>query len=137
MTIPVKPRPIEPTLKFRPNDLEASLKSECEEVLTQFQYLPPLRLLCYFDNESPEWFQSERGQFAGIHASIIGSGKWPHYVEKYFYDSMGNFAFDNLIYIAGPKYTRKGIAFVMVFAHALQNFVQWGESRKIAEDRGS
>jgi hypothetical protein len=56
-----------------------------------------------------------------------------YYVEKYFYDSMGHFAFDNLIYISGPKYTRKGIAFVMIFAHALQHFVQWGESPKIAE----
>jgi hypothetical protein len=133
VTIPVKPRPIEPTLKFRSNDLKASLESESQRVLTQFQYLPPLRLLCYFDNESPEWLQIERGKFSGIHASIIGGGKWPHYVEKYFYHPMGHFAFDNLIYLPGSQYTRKGIAFVMVFAHALQHFVQWGESRKIAK----
>lgn len=132
MTAPPNRTLMPPTLKFRSNDLKASLESECGKVLAQFQSLPPLRLLCYFDNENPEWLQTERGKFSGIHASIIGGGAWPKYVEEYFYDSMQHFAFDNLIYIPGQKNTKQGISFVMVFAHALQHFVQWGKSRKVA-----
>lgn len=103
-------------------------------MLKQFPKLPSLRLLCYFDNDNPEWLQRQYGQFAGIHVPVISGGVWPRYVEEHFLDySTGEFAFDNLIYIPQTKYAQETVSFVIIFAHELQHFVQWGDSRKVAE----
>jgi hypothetical protein len=121
-----------PCLEFRSPKLRARLQPVCNQVLQQFDQLPPFRLLCYFDDENPEWLQKQFGQFAGIHAPIIGGGAWPGYVEQYFFDrTRGENAFDNLIYIPGTAYAQKKIPFAITFSHELQHFAQWGFARKV------
>jgi len=68
----------------------------------------------------------------GIHTPIVGSGTWPRYVSRHFYSS-DDFAFDNLIYVPGTKYAGEDISFVIVFAHEVQHFVQWGFARKVSQ----
>ena len=123
-----------PHFEFASPELRAKLRPRCNKVLKQFPKLPPLRLLCYFDNDNPEWLQRQYGQFAGIHVPVMGGGVWPRYVEEHFFDySTGEVAFDNLIYIPRTKYAQEKVSFVIIFAHEVQHFVQWGYSRKVAE----
>ncbi len=120
-----------PHFEFASPDLRAKLRPWCNKVLKQFPKLPPLKLLCYFDNENPEELRQQFGQFTGIHTPIIGSGTWPYHVRQYFRDAGGKFAFDNLIYIPGTKYAQEEISFAIILAHELQHFVQWGIAPKI------
>ena len=120
-----------PHLEFKSTDLRTKLRVLCDQVLKQFQHLPSLRLLCYFDDENPELLQKQFGQFAGIHTPLIGAGTWPGYISEHFFDSDGEFAFDNLIYVPKTIHVLEEISFVIVFAHELQHFVQWGFARKI------
>ena len=126
-------RTIEVHPEFRSQDLRVKLNPRFEEVLRHFKSLPRLRLLCYFDNENPEWLQRQYGEFAAIHTPVIGGGAWPQYVEHFFFDSNWDFAFDNLIYVPGTKYIEEKVSFVIVLAHEMQHFVQWGNSRKVLE----
>src|SRR6266481_169738 len=122
------------TPHFASPNLRAKLRPWYSKVLKQFPKLPSLKLLCYFDNDNPEWLQRQYGQFAGIHVPVIGGGFWPGYVEQLFFDySTEELAFDNLIYIPKTKYSHEEVSFVIIFAHELQHFVQWGYSRKVAE----
>jgi len=100
-------------------------------VLKEFQQLPVLRLLCYFDDENPELLQRQFGQFTGIHTPIIGAGTWPPYISEYFLEPDGDFAFDNLIYVPKTIHIEEKIPFVITFSHELQHFAQWGFARKI------
>jgi hypothetical protein len=122
-----------PELVFKSPDLQAKLRPFCQEVLTHFGPLPPLRLLCYFDDENPEWLQREFGEFAASHVPVIGGGVWPGYVESLLIDSSGELAFDNLIYVPASRFSQEKVSFVLMFAHELQHFVRWGNSRKVSQ----
>ncbi len=123
-----------PHFEFASPDLRAKLRPWCNKVLKRFPKLPPLKLLCYFDNENPEELQQQFGQFSGIHTPILGGGTWPRHVSRHFFNYLrGDLAFDNLIYIPKTQYAQKEVSFVIIFAHELQHFVQWGHSRKVAE----
>ena len=113
--------------EFRSPNLEAKLKPWYEEALAQFEHLPYLRLLCYFDSENPEWLQRLYGDYAAIHTPIIGGGPWPQYVERYFLDRHGDFAFDNLIYVPRTAFAQQKVSFEIALAHELQHFMQWGK----------
>ncbi len=128
-----------PHLEFKAPSLRGKLRSVISRVLKQFPKLPSLRLLCYFDDAYPEELRHQLALWGvhtpptGIHTPIIGSGTWPNYVSRYFFDySSGDLAFDNLIYVPGTKYAGEDISFVIVFAHELQHFVQWGFARKVS-----
>ncbi len=129
-----------PHLEFMSADLRARLKPLCDKVLREFPKLPPLRLLCFFDNEELEQLQHQ-GYFigisagtTGIHTPVLGGGTWPHHVSKYFFDSHAEqFAFDDLIYIPQSRYAQAKVSFVIIFAHELQHFVQRGLVPRIAE----
>ncbi len=118
-------------LRFKTNEIKANLKDACEKVLEHFN-LPDHRLLCFFDDENPSWFDEIYGSaHCGFHVTIIGSGPgWPHYVEGLFYDSSGEFAYDNVIYINGRTSSTVPGA-IITFAHGLQHFMQYGNSWKI------
>ncbi len=121
------------SLEFKSPRLRTRLRNLCDKTLKQFRNFPSGRLLCYFDDENPQWLQKQFGEFAGIHVPIIGSGIWPQYVETHFWDySSEELAFDNLIYIPDTKYARDKVAFVIVFAHELQHFVQSARSKNVA-----
>jgi hypothetical protein len=129
-----------PHLEFKIPGIRERLKPVISRIIKQFPKLPSLRLLCYFDDEYPEELRHQLAQWGvhtpltGIHTPIIGSGNWPHYVRRHFFDySSGDFAFDNLIYIPGTKYAEEDISFVIIFAHELQHFVQWGFARKVSQ----
>lgn len=123
-------------LEFTSPDLKAKLEPWCSKVLKKFLRLPPLRLLCYFDGEQPEWLKHQLGEFTGIHTPVIGSGTWPHYVRKHFFDPGGGFAYDDLIYIPKSRYIERQVPFVIVFAHEVQHFVQRGFTPKISQANG-
>lgn len=116
-----------------PSDLQAKLQPLGEEVLKRFPKLPPLRLLCYFDAQNPEWLQHRFGEFTGIHTPVIGGGTWPEYVSKHFLSSSGEFAFDDLIYIPNSGYVQQKVPFTIVLAHEIQHFVQRGFTPRIAK----
>lgn len=120
-----------PHLVFRSSELQGKLKPLCNRVLKEFPQLPALRLLCYFDDENPESLHRQFGEFTSLHTPVIGSGTWPHHVKRFFFSSDGTFAFDNLIYVPGTRYSQEKVPFVMTFAHELQHFVQWGFARKV------
>lgn len=119
--------------EFTSPDLKAKLHAWCNNVLKEFPKLPPLRLLCFFDNDQPEWLQRQLGGFTGIHTPIIGSGTWPRYVSKHFFQSDGGFAYDDLIYIPKTQYIEQPVPFVIVFAHEMQHFVQRGFTPKVSK----
>jgi hypothetical protein len=119
-------------LVYRSSDLEAKLRPLCEEVLRVFSKLPSPRLLCYFDDEDAEWLHREIGDFVAVHTPIVGSGAWPSYVEQFFLDSRANLAFDNLIYVPRTKYVEDRTSLVITFAHELQHFVRFANSRKVS-----
>ena len=138
MVAPVKKTTLH--LEFKTPSLRAKLRRLCNGVVEQFLKLPSLRLLCYFDDEYPEELRQQltlwgvTTPFTGIHTPIIGSGTLPNYVRRLFFDySSGDFAFDNLIYLPGTKYVEDDVALVIVFAHELQHFVQWGFARKVSQ----
>ena len=116
-----------------PSELQSKLQPLGEEVLKRFPSLPRLRLLCYFDDQNPEWLQGQFGEFTGIHTPVIGGGTWPEYVSRLFFASSGEFAADHLIYIPNSRYLQQQVPFVIVFAHEVQHFVQAGLMPKIAK----
>ena len=126
-----KPALSTPHLVFRSSELKGTLKPWCNKVLKEFQQLPPLRLLCYFDDQNPESLHRQFGEFTSVHTPVIGSGTWPDNVKRLFFASDGTFAYDNLIYVPGTRYSQEKVPFVMTFAHELQHFVQWGFARKV------
>ena len=125
--------------EFRSSDLKTELKPLCDRVLRQFSKFPPLRLLCFVDNEDFEslqqqgFFEGMPAPVMGIHTPIIGGGTWPNYISNHFLDSRGEFAFDDLIYIPQSKYLRQEVAFTIILAHELQHFVQRGFAPRISE----
>jgi len=121
---------IAPHFEFKSRELER-IRPLCDRILQQFDKLPALRLLCYFDDEIPDWMLRVHGEFQIAHTPIIGGGTWPPYVKKYFFDLHGERAYDNLIYVPTSNYLHGEVSFVIILAHALQHFVQWGFSRKI------
>ncbi len=108
---------LRPRLEFKSSSLRTKLKPLCDKVLKEFQQLPVLRLLCYFDDENPELLQRQFGQFTGIHTPIIGAGTWPPYISEYFLEPDGDFAFDNLIYVPKTIHIEEKIPFVITFSH--------------------
>src|SRR5713226_337826 len=119
------------SLVFKTPELEGSRRFACERVLEHFK-LPPYRLLCFFDDENPVDFDHEIGaSYCGLHSPIIGSGLlWPPYVDTHFYDSTGEFVYENVIYING-RTTSTLPDTVITLAHELQHFVQFGFMRKV------
>ncbi len=84
-------------LKFETPELDASRRPACERVLEHFQ-LPSFRLLSFFDDESATEFDNLLGSsHCGFHTPVIGSAAWPSYVDNLLFDSMGDFAYDNVI----------------------------------------
>src|ERR1700730_16552026 len=118
-------------LKFRTPALEAARKPTCEVVLRHFK-LPPLRLLCFFDDENPIDLDYQIGSsYCGVHATVVGSGLiWPSYVDDLFLDFTGDFLYDNIIYING-RTCSSPVATVITLAPELQHFVQYGSMNKI------
>jgi hypothetical protein len=118
-------------LTFKTSELEASRGPRCEQVLRHFT-LPPYKLLCFFDDDNPQQFDSDIGaSYCGVHAPIIGSGlDWPSYVDSLFFDKTGEFAFQNVIYINGRTCSSVP-GTVITLAHELQHFVQYGFLRKL------
>lgn len=118
-------------LKFKTPELEASRRLTCEGVLEHFK-LPAYRLLCFLDDENPVEFDNQIGScYCGVHSPIIGSGLvWPSHVEALFYDSIGDFAYENVIYINGRTCSTLA-GTVITLAHELQHFVQYGFTRKV------
>jgi hypothetical protein len=118
-------------LTFKTPELDSTLRSVCELVLTHFT-LPPYKLLCFFDDDNPAHLDKDIGSaYCGFHAPIIGSGViWPGYVESLFLDWSGEFAFENTIYLNG-RTTSSIPGTVITLAHELQHFVQFGFFRKV------
>lgn len=118
-------------LKFKTTELDTRMRPMCEQVLKQFK-LPSFRLLCFFDDENPAEFDYLLGSsHCGFHTPVIGSGSaWPAYVDCLFFDPMGDFAFDNVIYING-RTSSSLPGTVITFAHELQHFMQYGWARKV------
>jgi hypothetical protein len=118
-------------LIFKNTDLERNLRSASEQVLQRFK-LPSLRLLCFFDDESPQQFDAFMGsQHCGFHTPVMGSGNlWPTYVDDLFIDSMGNFVSDNAIYLNG-RTTVSVPGTVITLAHELQHFMQYANAWKV------
>lgn len=116
---------------FKNIDLQSRLSLASEEALKRFN-LPPLRLLCFFDDESPEQFDEIMGpRHCGFHVPVIGSGSlWPAYVDDLFINSMGDFEYDNVIYVNG-RTTLSVPGTVITLAHELQHFMQYGHARKV------
>ena len=119
--------------EFTAPSLKAKLQPWCNKALKQFPELPPLRLLCFFDHNQPEWLQRQMSGFTGIHTPIIGSGTWPSYVSRLFFNPDGDFAYDDLIYIPKTQYIEQQVPFVIVFAHEMQHFIQRGFTPKISK----
>ncbi|MBZ5509578.1 MAG: hypothetical protein LAN70_00255 [Acidobacteriia bacterium] len=115
-------------LKFKSAVLKEKVEPLCQRVLSYFQ-LPDYKLLSYIDDEIPPDLPRLHASSSGIHTPIFGGGRWPHYVEEWFYTREKEFAFDNLIYIPGTKYIGDPVTFTMIFAHELQHFMQYGQSR--------
>jgi hypothetical protein len=115
-----------------PSAMDPRKDDLCRQTLLKFS-LPNLRLVCFFDDNDPPWLHDVHGDFSALHTPIIGGGIWPNYVEHYFYDSSGEFAFDNLIYVPESDYSRQEVSLVLIFAHELQHFVQWGKYPAISE----
>lgn len=116
-------------LRFKSNDLRTTLEPPCLHVLQQFQF-PDRRLICFFDDEDPACFARRFGSgYRGLHTPVKGSGYFPPYISRYFFDPSGGFAFDNVIYLRGST-CRVQAGAVITFAHELQHFVQYGCSYK-------
>lgn len=118
--------------EFKTPELEATRKPACERVLEHFK-LPPLRLLCFLDDENPVKLDIQIGAYyCGVHSTIIGSGlAWPPYVDDLFKDSTRNFAYDNVVYVNG-RTSASLPGTVIAFAHEMQHFIQYGYMRKVA-----
>ena len=100
-------------------------------VLDSFQ-LPDLRLLCFFDDEDPPCFEQRfKGKYRGFHTPVIGSGYLPQHIHRYLFETGGNHAFDNLIYLRGST-CKSNIGTVITFAHELQHFVQHATAFKVS-----
>jgi hypothetical protein len=61
---------------------------------------------------------------------VEGSGRFPPYIERLFFDSSGGLAFDNVIYLRGSTCTT-GTGAVITFAHELQHFMQCENAHKV------
>ncbi|HXX43221.1 MAG TPA: hypothetical protein VEJ38_00735 [Candidatus Acidoferrales bacterium] len=118
-------------LKFKTPELGARLQAFCERVIHCFD-LPSLRLLCFFDDATPEEFDELLGSLhRGFHVPVLGSGNfWPSYVQPLFTDELANFIYDNVIYLNG-RTTPSIQATVITFAHELQHFAQCGHMWKV------
>ncbi len=116
-------------LEFKTEKLRADWERRCREVLQHFN-LPDRRLLCGFDEEKSDWFQSIGHRDArGLHCLTQGSGLWPDFLESRRYEG-ATAAFDSLVYIPMVPPTDAPFVFVVTFAHELQHFVQyWTEPR--------
>ena len=112
-------------LIFKNTDLERNLRSTSEQVMQCFK-LPSLRLLCFFDDKNPQQFDTFMGpQHCGFHTPVIASEDlWPEYVDQLFIDSMGNFVYDNAIYLNG-RTTASVPGTLITLAHELQHFMQY------------
>jgi hypothetical protein len=119
------------TFSFKTPELESELRHACEQVVKKFQ-VPSLRLLCFVDDESPQQFDDICGPFyAGFHIPVVGSGsEWLQHVQNLFFDSMENFACDNVIYING-RTSATLVGTVITLAHELQHFAQFAFHRKV------
>jgi len=119
---------------FKSPALQSEREPLCKRVLSRFPQLPAYKLLCYIDDEIPnylpalDYLPEPNRAFSGLHVPIRGGGNWPPHVQEWFYTSEHEFAFDNLIYIPGTKYATDPVTFVMILAHEFQHFVQYGES---------
>jgi hypothetical protein len=121
-------------LTFKTLEVDASLRSSCEQALKHFT-LPPYTLLCFFDDDNPPALVEEIGIFyCGVHAVVSDCGlSWPPYVRKLFRDGSGLErwpAFRNVIYING-RTCCSTVGTVITLAHELQHFVQYGFFRKL------
>lgn len=119
------------TLHFKTDDLRATLDPLCQRVLEQFR-LPAHGLLCFFDDEDPPCFEQRFGRgYRGFHMRVGGSGHFPPYIERLFFDSRGGRAFDDVIYLRGSTCTT-GTGAVITFAHELQHFMQCENAHKVS-----
>jgi hypothetical protein len=61
---------------------------------------------------------------------VIGSGYFPPYIHRLFFDSIGGIAFDNVIYVPGSTCAIETGALI-TFSHELQHFVQYGSAYNV------
>jgi hypothetical protein len=61
---------------------------------------------------------------------VIGSGYFPPYIHRLFFDSIRGIAFDNVVYLPGSTCATETGA-VITFSHELQHFVQYGTAYKV------
>src|SRR5580658_2464159 len=94
-------------------------------VLAGSPTLPPLRLLCFFDDLNPVEFDF-MGQFCcGFHTTVIGNGlSWPSYLDDLLISSTGDFAFDNVVFVNGRTCSSLP-GTVITLAHELQHLIQF------------
>ncbi len=115
-------------LYFRTEALKVRLEAHCLRVLEHFE-LPALKLLCFFDDENPQCF-AVLGPYRGFQMPVKGSGYFPPYIRRLFFDSRGGIAFDNVIYVPGST-SAFTTGTVITFAHELEHFVQYGTAYKV------
>lgn len=117
-------------LHFKTDALRARWELRAEEVFRQFD-LPNYRLLCCFDDEEHSWLADQWGlHFQGASTPVISSGILPDFVNEVLFDS-GGIAFDFLIYLPGRTCHADETLFVVTFAHELQHYLQWANTRKL------
>jgi hypothetical protein len=124
-------------VKHSDGALNLDLNNTAKRVLDEFQILPQLRLLSFFDDTDAPFFRGNFGQFnRGQFIALEGTRtiEWPDYITKHIYtcdDSLSvKVLFDNVIYIYGTTCADQ-VGRVMTFAHELKHFVQYGFNRNL------
>jgi hypothetical protein len=119
--------------------LRDELRSDAQRVVGQFQNLPALRLLAFFDGEDAAFFrkkfgETNRGQFVDLLKARIS--EWPSYLKNLIdvpdpdHPPQVNRHFDNVIYVYATT-CADPVGRIMTFAHELQHFVQYRFDRNL------
>ncbi|MGD0631772.1 MAG: hypothetical protein ABR987_20770 [Terracidiphilus sp.] len=124
--------------------LTQELRADALRVIGQFENLPDLRLLAFFDDEDAPFFRRNFGEInRGIFIVLEGipTIEWPEYLTEHIYafDDWRyeqhslietNVLFENVIYMYGAICSDP-VGRVMTFAHELQHFCQYGFNRTL------
>ncbi|MFZ0337460.1 MAG: hypothetical protein WAL45_05470 [Terracidiphilus sp.] len=136
--------------------MSAARRASAQRVLetTEFQRLPDLRLLAFFDDADAQCFKQaygpeNRGVFLPIdtgtpwHRSDLVRDKWPQYLVDLLFTSdidpslishdYDASSFHGIVYLHGSTCVNP-IALVMTFAHELQHFCQFGRTPNLWVD---
>lgn len=137
--------PVTIEVKAREESISAARRASAKRVLdaTQFERLPDLKLLAFFDDDDADCFKQaygpdNRGVF--FFDATVGTQGWPADFARLLsaqnphpspdYHDLVIYFFDGTIYLHGST-CADPTALIMTFAHELQHFVQFGHHRNL------